>query len=219
MAEVQVADGEVPLNASQLQHLEQVIAELERRTAGEIRLMIVSRSSGYRRVFPTVAAVLLVLVWATIWLERHHLIWWAGVWLVPVVSVLAVLSALALARIPAVIRMVVGNRQLRASALLRAELEFYREGLANTRDRTGILLFLSLLEHQAVVLADRGIASQLEAKIWNEVVQTMLDGPRTGQWSENLEKALRQCGELLATHFPIQAGDHNELSNLVIVKP
>ena len=80
-------------------------------------------------------------------------------------------------------------------------------------------MFISLLEHQAVVLADKGIASRLEANIWNEVVATMLEGPRTGHWADCIEKALRQCGSVLAEHFPIRPGDHNELPNLVIIKP
>jgi len=217
--EEQVVAGKIPLTEEQLKHLEKVIVELEKKTSGEIRLMIVERSTSASRVLPTLFAVLATAALIIVWLERHMLIWAAQWWLLPAILAGAAALAWVLAKLPFVIRLVLPAGDLRKKALIRAELEFYREGLAATRDQTGILLFLSLLEHQAVVLADKGIAAKLDSKIWKEVVETMLEGPKTGRWAESLEKALRQCGTVLATHFPIREGDHNELSNLVIVKP
>jgi len=52
---------------------------------------------------------------------------------------------------------------------LRAQIEFYELGVSQTEDRTGILLFVSLMEHRAVVLADHSIAEKLDAEIWQEL--------------------------------------------------
>lgn len=101
----------------------------------------------------------------------------------------------------------------------RAELEFHREGLDGTKAATGILIFLSLFEHEAVVLGDRAIAAKLDKAVWHEVVQKVLEGGRTRDWRGKLEEAIRMCGDLLTRHFPMQAGDRNELPNHVIVKP
>ncbi len=101
----------------------------------------------------------------------------------------------------------------------RAQLEFHDEGLDGTRARTGILIMLSLMEHQAVVLADKAIASKLDAGVWKDVIQVVLSGARGGQWRAKIEEALRLCGKLLAENFPVQRGDVNELPNHVIVKP
>lgn len=208
----------IPLNQEQLNHLEKVIVDLERKTSGEIRLMIVE-SSLPRSVFPTLFGWLTAFAFFAVWMERHYLIWAADWWLVPALWAVTAGLAFGLARLPSVVRLMTPNAELRAHALTRAELEFYREGLGHTADKTGILLFLSMLEHQAVVLADKGIAAKIEPAVWDEVVATMLEGPKTGEWQDRLEKALRTCGGVLASHFPIRPGDHNELSNLVIVKP
>lgn len=219
MEEAQVAAGnfKTPLSERELKHLEGVIGELERKTSGEIRLIIVGRS------MPPSVKILsgtMVLALILLFIERHlFLAWVPDLVLLAATLVVSFVIGILLSRIPAVVRNLSSPFKLRHHALMRAELEFYREGLGETKDRTGILLFLSLLEHQAVVLADKGIAGRLKPDIWNEVVATMLEGPKTGQWQANLEKALRQCGGVLAQHFPIQEGDRNELPNLVIVKP
>ncbi len=208
----------VPLKQQELEHLEKVISDLEQKTSGEIRLMIVKSSIVTGHIFFMLFGWLASAVLFFVWIERHHFIWMASWWLVPSALVVTALVSWALSKIPAVIRAVTPVRDLRRQVVARAELEFYFEGLGATGQGTGILLFFSLLEHQAVVLADKGIASRLESNIWNEVVATMLEGPRTGKWADRLEKALRQCGALLAQHFPIEPGDRNELPNLVIVK-
>jgi putative membrane protein len=101
---------------------------------------------------------------------------------------------------------------------LRAELEFHREGLGKTIDRTGILILLSVFERRAVVLADKGINEKLDKNVWQEVIDSVVDGVKKGQLADNLELAIKQCGNLLAKHFPIKPDDTNELSNTVIVK-
>jgi putative membrane protein len=217
--EAQVVAGKfkVPVTPEELRQLEKVIGELELKTSGEIRLMIVQRSMPASAKF-VIGAMFVGLVF--LWLERHFLLPHVHEYLLLAV-VLAFSGALGLllGRIPFFVRNFTWPGKLRAHALMRAELEFYRAGLGATSGNTGILLFLSMFEHQAVVLADKGIASKLKPEIWSEVVATMLEGPKTGQWQACLEKALKQCGAVLAEHFPVRPGDRNELPNLVIVKP
>ena len=219
--EVQVAAGDfkIPVSAAELKHLEKVIHELEQKTSGEIRLMIVRASTFTCHVFYTLFGWLSGAALLFMWIERHQLIWLAHWWWLPLILLCAGAGAWLLSRVPAVIRAVTPTSDLRGQCVERAEVEFYREGLGATKDQTGILLFISMLEHQAVVLADKGIDSKLAKGTWDEVVATMLEGPKTGQWADRLEKALRQCGSVLAQHFPIQSGDRNELPNVVIVKP
>lgn len=206
-----------PLNASELKHLAGVIEELEHKTSGEIRLMIVRRST-IHSLFSMLFGWVLCLGLLIMWIERHQLIWLAHWWWLPLMAVGSALLAWILSRSAFVLRMAVPAGELSAQVVRRAELEFYHEGLRETQDRTGILLFISLAEHQAVVLADEGIAKKLKPDVWNGVVATLIEGARSGRWCENLEKALRDCGGYLATHFPHGATNRNELSNTVIVK-
>ncbi|HXX48791.1 MAG TPA: TPM domain-containing protein, partial [Myxococcota bacterium] len=92
-----------------------------------------------------------------------------------------------------------------------AALAFHHGGLHATRERTGILLFVSLLERQVVVLADEGIHSRVADGTWDDVVARVLEGIRSGRADDGLVEAIRLCGEHLAAHFPRRADDVNEL--------
>ncbi len=96
-------------------------------------------------------------------------------------------------------------------ARLAAGLAFFELGLTSTRDRTGILLYVSLLEHQVVVLADRGIDEPVEPGTWDAVVERILDGIRSGRAEDGLCEAIERCADVLAARFPRRADDVNEL--------
>lgn len=222
VAEAQVAAGKaisVPLSEDELKHLAKVIEELETNTEGEIRLMLVRSSMATGHAFRLLFGWAVALSFALIWLERHHYIWASSLWLVGGILVFAASLAWALSELPFVVRMISQTNDIRSQVWNRAELEFYREGLAKTKGRTGILLFISVLERQAVVLADEGIAKKLPQNYWENVVSLLLEGPRKGDWPGALERALRECGRILSDHFPAQGRLINELPNAVIVKP
>lgn len=101
---------------------------------------------------------------------------------------------------------------------LRAESEFYESSIQKTRDKTGILIFVSLMERQVVVLGDKSISDKLSADTWQKVVDEILVGIRTKNLASGLDSGIRHCGEILATHFPIQKNDTNELPNHLIIK-
>lgn len=77
---------------------------------------------------------------------------------------------------------------------------------------------VSLMEHRAVVLADHGISEKLDATIWQEVVDLMIDGVKGGDLAGGMCAAIERCGALLAPHFPIAADDANELRDHLVVK-
>ena len=93
---------------------------------------------------------------------------------------------------------------------------FYRHRLAETRDRTGILLYVSVFERQVVVLADKGINEKVDRETWQQVVDIVLRGIREGRPADALCEAVTRCGELIAAQFPLRAGDRDELHNLIV---
>lgn len=205
------------LSQTELDELANAIADAERTTSGEIRLMIVGRScfSGgvYRLWWLSLSCAGLLALWF-----QQHLLYAEPWWLMPAVLVLAALIAWPLARVPVLQRVMLHPRDVDRAVWARAEVEFYREGLSATKGATGILLFLSLFERKAVVLADKAIAERLPPSTWDDVVAIILQGGRSGRWKAELESAIRLCGRLLAENFPIQPDDVNELANTVIVK-
>jgi putative membrane protein len=82
----------------------------------------------------------------------------------------------------------------------RALAAFVEQEVFRTEARTGILLFLSLLERRVIVLADTGIAARVPQQEWDAIVGGVVAGMRRGQAGPALAEAIRRCGHLLAAH-------------------
>ena len=198
--------------------IEAAIAEAESRTSGEIVPMLVRRSSTVGHV-PLLAFVLLLLFVVLAEIPEYlsllggpEWLWQATSWLV------AGGLALGLSRLDAVARLLTPRDDQIQQVGLRAELEFFENEVGQTEQDTGILLFVSLMEHRAVVLADRAIAEKLDPEVWQELVDLMLQGVSRGDLADGMTQAIARCGDLLAPHFPLAEGDENELRDHLIVK-
>lgn len=93
----------------------------------------------------------------------------------------------------------------------RAIQEFYRMGLTETKDSTGILIMLSLKEKRVSVKADRAINEKVEPGTWDTTAEIIIKGIKAGQACKGICEAVEQVGNLLSEHFPIKPGDVNEL--------
>ncbi|MEZ4273242.1 MAG: TPM domain-containing protein [Myxococcota bacterium] len=100
----------------------------------------------------------------------------------------------------------------------RATQAFIENNLQQTRERTGVLIFVSLLERRIEVLADTGIDSQAPENFWDEVVAELGQSIRQGQLAQGLTQAIKRCGDLLETQAPARSDDRNELPDRVIVE-
>ncbi|NJM25985.1 MAG: hypothetical protein HC859_11365 [Bacteroidia bacterium] len=79
----------------------------------------------------------------------------------------------------------------------RAETIFLEEEVFNTRHRTGIMIFLSLFEHEVIVMADRGISKVVDQKTWDKLVADLVTMIGKGKMIDGLESAIDQCGHVL----------------------
>ena len=96
----------------------------------------------------------------------------------------------------------------------RALQAFVEEEVFRTRDRTGILIFVSLFEHRVAVLGDAGINAAVEQREWDGIVAGLVAGIRSGRPAPALVTAVEACGELLETHgVSIRPDDEDELAN------
>lgn len=97
-----------------------------------------------------------------------------------------------------------------------AQEQFYVQGLRLTRERTGVLLFVSVAEHYVEIIADRGIDSVVPAGTWDDVVARFVEQIKSGQVAEGFVGAVEACGALLAEHFPARDDNRNELPDRLI---
>lgn len=87
---------------------------------------------------------------------------------------------------------------------------------ARTTGRTGVLIYLSMREHRAEIVADESIAAKVPAEVWGEAMGDMLAHIRHGRVAEGLAVGIRDVGFILAEHFPRGSEDVNELPDRLI---
>jgi putative membrane protein len=111
-------------------------------------------------------------------------------------------------------------RARKERAHLAAIDQFQALGLPYTRDRTGILLFVSADDHHAEVLADEGIYAKAPKEVWNEVVALLVEGLKRDAPADGFVAAVERSGQILQACLPPRADDRDELPNtLVEAKP
>ncbi len=85
-----------------------------------------------------------------------------------------------------------------------------------THGRTGILIYLSMSEHRAEIVADEPIAAKVSAEIWGEAMADMLSEIKQGHIAEGMAAGVRDVGQVLSEHFPRDDTDENELPDRLI---
>jgi len=91
-------------------------------------------------------------------------------------------------------------------------------GIQDTRDRTGILIYIILNDRQFYILADEGINSKVEQKTWDNIRDVMGADFSMGKFCNGLLACIESIGQILQKHFPVKPDDRNELSNRVIIQ-
>ena len=193
----------------------EAVAAAERRTVGEILPVVVERSDPHPGA-DWLAALCCLLVGSSLlagWLP----------WDRPAFLLLSQLAmgavGFGLARLlPDFKRVFIFEDRATAVAEEQAFQEFYANGLHRTEAATGVLLFVSVLEHRVIILADEGIDSKVDAEFWADTDDAILDGVRSGSLRDGLVSGIRRAGERLSEFFPWQEGDRNEIPDRVIVR-
>jgi putative membrane protein len=194
------------------ERIRQAVIAAESKTAGEIVPMIVSSSARYTEVELLGLIVGLLIGMLAEWL-------WSDPWGSQFINLWPVAGALVgflFCRIPAIKRLVASKKRIAEAVHSLALASFTEHGLHYTRNHTGILILVSLLEHRIEVLADRGINAKVETAAWQEVSKILADGLKSNNACDAFCKAIRRCGEILAAHFPRQPDDKDELPDSLV---
>lgn len=95
---------------------------------------------------------------------------------------------------------------------------FEKLNMHRTELRNGVLFYLALNDHKFAILGDAGINAKVPADFWDHIKDEMLDHFKKREYAQGLEKGISMAGVALATHFPFERGDQNELSDDIIIK-
>ncbi|WP_425228789.1 TPM domain-containing protein [Sphingomonas sp.] len=206
------------------------VTAAEQRTAGEIVTAVAARSDAYHdaALHWAMLAMLAVPAAFAFWPDAALRLWgvvadgWgpapAGApYLVALVgsTVAFLLVRVLLAQMP--LRMAVTPGATKTRRVRRQALALFRVGAERrTRGRTGVLLYLSLAERRAEIVADAAIHSRVDDAVWGEAMAALLTQVRAGRAADGLIAAIDRVAIVLAEHFPREADDVNELPDRLI---
>lgn len=206
------------------------VSAAEARTDGEIVTVVAGRSDHYGDVASLWAAagsllLLALLAWWPAVIELIHgllVSGWgeAGIGSAMIIALLLAASAFLIVRVvllwPPLLRIAtppaVRDRRVhdRAVELFRVSTE------RRTNGRTGILIYLSLLERRAEIVADEAIAGKVEAEVWGDIMADMLPLIAQGRVGEALAQAVESVGTVLASCLPKSENNPNELPDRLV---
>ena len=195
------------------QRVADAISAAESKTSGEIVAVIAPESGSYLHVPILLAAlVALAVPWPFVFWT-----WWPiqQIYLVQ----LAVFALLVAVLMPLPARLALVPRSVKHDrAHRRAVEQFLAQDLHTTVGRTGVLIFVSVAERFAEVLADAAIHERVPQAVWRSAVDDLTDALGRGDAAEGFVRAIAAVGEQLARHFPPDARPHT-LTNHLIVLP
>lgn len=191
--------------------IEAAIHAVEQTTAGEIVVVTVPKSDRYHDVRMLYGAACALAVAALVHVLRPDLSVGLLFWLQLLVFI-AVFVAFAW---PPLLRVLVPDVRLEEAVMRRAREEFLEHGVFATRDRSGVLLLLSELEHRVVLLGDKGIHERVQVSGWEEHLRHVVDAVRAGKAADGVCQVISDVGAVLARDFPPRPDDRDELPNTV----
>lgn len=203
----------------------------EAKSDGEIVTIVSPRSDAYHDVALHYAVLLMLLVPAGIALVPQGWIdWWTtlllgwnaqptrGEVMLVVFAKLAgafLIGRLLFAWMP--LRMALTPGSTKTRRVRRRAVDMFRVTCERrTRGRTGVLLYLSLLEHRAEIVADKAIAEKTAPEDWGEAMAVLIAEVKAGRAGEGMALAVEKIGAVLARVIPPEADNPNELPDSVV---
>jgi putative membrane protein len=220
--------AKILLNEDELAEIKNAVKEAESKTAGEIATAFIKESDDYAVYELTFALfcgffyfVAIMFFAGPIEEAIKNMFWdYTPQYLLIFYgfsTFLVIALFYLLANLSFIDRLVVPKSAMQRKVNQRAVRHFMDSGVYNTKDRTGILIFISALERRVELIADRGINEKISQQKWNSIVGQIIEGIKTRRLAQYLKEAIKECGDLLAEHFPIQPDDVNELKDDVAV--
>jgi len=199
------------LSETERDEIAAAIADVERRTNGELVTVLAARSDDYGPAAVMWAAVIaLVVAPPLVFFDLSAvLIVTLELALFCVLALVLQFASVAVWLVPASVR------SFHAGSMARRQ--FIECGLHHTAGETGLLIFVSEAEHYVEILADRGIASQVDAARWQETVDSFVAAVRAGRTRDGFLAAITACGDILAEICPKTPDNRNELDDRLIL--
>lgn len=221
----------IHLNADDHARISAAVTAAEGTSAGEIVTIVADRSDGYTDValawaaFAALTALTLLALLPEVFLGLYDRVLgdWGSEWshrgILVFASTLTILQFLGVlaAQLWQPLKFWLVPKSVRAARVRDRAVTLFKVGAERrTTGRTGVLIYLSLREHRAEIVADAAIASKVAPEVWGVAMAAMLGPIRAGQLADGMIAAIGEVGAVVAAHFPRAADDVNELPDRLI---
>jgi putative membrane protein len=200
-----------------LERIKKAVRDAESKISGEIVPVFVEKSgfysiATYRAALVSAAAVFLLIIIFDRYVPSMAV--YDPMYIFTFVMIGGFVGALKANFINPVKRLMLSQTHMDQATRKRAETAFLEEEVFNTRQRTGILIFISFFEHEVIVMADKGISKVVDQKEWDSLVRSIIEQIKKGKITDGIVAAIGRCGDiLLEKGFVITHDDVNELGD------
>lgn len=207
---------EKPFTEADLEKIRDLTSSAEAGNAGEIVPYIVGRVDDHEEARwrgATIGALMASLLAGALY-EFQGFWGEPGMPWITLPAIVGASLGFMLSAYPPLARKLLSDADIDRRVQRRAQAAFLEEQVFLTEKRTGILIFLAVFEHRAVILADSGIHKVIPADTWTKLVNRLVAGIKANQPAEALCETIVQCGEILQSHdIPRANGNNDELNN------
>ena len=205
------------------------IASAEAKTTGEIAVAVTPESARYcfwellAADFFGALVLVCMLPFADKILALYHRLYWQNEpgWILPLFFIISCLAAVVIAfyiaNIPVIDRLIIPSSVRKTCVTNRAFRYFTESGVYDTKEHSGILIFVSYMERQVRIVADSGIAKHISQDLWNLIADELAENLRKGEAAKAFTTAIEKCGQLLAENFPPHEENPNELPDGLVI--
>lgn len=215
-------------NEEQLKQVEKAVIEAEARTSCEVVPVVATASGRYDRAEDMIGLWLGVFAAITVWLifprQSNESGSWDGVpfyvgllTMVAVVVVAFIAGASVGSRIGWLRRLFTPRKQMLEEVSARARETFFDKRIHHTSGSTGMLIYVSLFEHIAVVLGDQEILDKLGQTFLDRLCQQLTEGLHQGDSTDVICSVIAEAGKQLSGPLPRAEGDVNELRDALVL--
>ncbi len=206
------------LSETEKQRIADAIRDAEKNTSGELVTVIAQASDEYEYIpilWASFAALLLPWILLVVGYVWDVFILGALDVVYPVQIIAFIVLSLAFRWSPLKMWLIPSSVKSKRAARLCRE-QFFEQGLHLTRERTGVLVFVSVAERYVEIIADTGINDKVASDAWDIIVNEFVRDVKLEKIADGFVNAVNSCGKLLAVDFPRPDGDLDELPNHLI---
>lgn len=198
------------LEEESLHKIENCITDVEKKTSGEIVIAISLQSGEYRDVNYLTGIILALVSLVFILFSPFHI---HTYFVLPDIMFFFIAGYFIPRFIPGIKRPLTSEKRRVTQSVSGARLAFFEEGVFATRERTGVLIYISLFERYIEIIPDLGVDGRIPRGRWNELRYSVNNTLKSNPCTDEIISFICKCGKLMEEMMPAKPDKADEIPN------